>query len=159
MFVWAFAGTTNTMVSNLIGQRKEDLVVKAITRIMFWSIGLCGAMCLLVNIFPETFFGFFGQGDTFIKKAIPVLRTVTCGMMIMSIANIWLNGVTGTGKTRVNLAIEIIAITVYLSYTCFFTKVHYISLATAWGNEITYWSILFILSFVFLKRGKWKMNK
>ncbi|MES2431336.1 MAG: MATE family efflux transporter [Bacteroidota bacterium] len=158
VFVWAFAGTCNAMVSNLIGQRREDLVIKAITRIMFWSIGLCFFMCLVINIFPETFFSFFGQGDAFIEEAIPVLRTVSLGLLVMSIANIWLNGVTGTGKTRMNLAIEIFAITAYLIYSWIFTKENYISLAMAWTNEIVYWGIVFLLSFAFLKSGKWKTN-
>lgn len=114
VFVWAFASTTNVMVSNLMGQKREEKVLEAITRIMLLSIGFCMAMCLLVNIFPTVFFGLFGQDDAFVQAGIPVLRVVSVGLMFMSIANIWLNGVTGTAQTRVNLMIEIVAITVYL---------------------------------------------
>ena len=156
VFVWAFASTTNVMVSNLMGQKREDKVLEAITRIMLLSIGFCTAMCLLVNIFPGTFFALFGQGDDFVKKGIPVLRVVSLGLMLMSIANIWLNGVTGTAKTSVNLLIEIIAITVYLIYTWYFIKVNYISLAMAWSNELVYWSSIFTISFIYLRSGKWK---
>ena len=81
---------------------------------------------------------------------------VSAGLLIMSIANIWLNGVTGTGKTKVNLAIEIIAITVYLLYTWYMVKVNYISLAMAWSNELVYWTAIFIMAFSFLKSGWWK---
>jgi multidrug resistance protein, MATE family len=156
VFVWAFAGTCNVMVSNLMGQKREDKVIAAINRIMLWSFGLCGIMCLLVNIFPEIFFSLFGQGKEFVEEGIPVIRMVSSGLMIMSIANIWLNGVTGTGKTKVNLMIEIIAITVYMVYTWVFMKVHYISLTIAWSNELVYWTTIFTLSFFFLKSGKWK---
>ena len=156
VFVWAFAGTCNVMVSNLMGQQREDKVIAAITRIMLWSFGLCSVMCLLVNIFPEIFFGLFGQGKEFVEESIPVMRMVSTGLLIMSIANIWLNGVTGTGKTKVNLVIEIIAITVYMLYTWVFMKIHYISLTIAWSNELIYWCTIFILSFLFLKSGKWK---
>lgn len=156
VFVWAFAGTCNVMVSNLMGQRREAIVLAAITRIMLWSFALCSVMCLLINIFPTTFFGLFGQGKEFVAEGIPVIRMVSTGLLLMSIANIWLNGVTGTGKTKVNLLIEIIAITGYLIYTWIFMKVHYISLTIAWSNELIYWSIIFILSFGFLKSGRWK---
>lgn len=159
VFVWAFAGTCNAMVSNLMGQKKEEKVIEAITRIMCWSFGLCCVMCLLVNSFPEIFFGLFGQDASFIAQAIPVLRVVSCGLLIMSMANIWLNGVTGTGKTTMNLAIEIIAITGYLIYTWYFTKYHFISLALAWSNELIYWSMVLVLSFAFLKSGRWKTTK
>jgi MATE family multidrug resistance protein len=156
MFVWAFASTSNVMVSNLMGQKREDLVLKAITRIMLLSIGFCTFMCLLVNLFPAAFFSVFGQGDEFVKQGIPVIRIVTLGLLFMSIANIWLNGVTGTGKTKMNLLIEIVAITVYLIYTWIFMKVHYISLAMAWSNELVYWATIFLMAFVFLRSGKWK---
>ena len=156
VFVWAFAGTCNAMVSNLMGQRKAEKVIEAITKIMLWSFGLCCGMCLLVNLFPAAFFNLFGQGKAFVDKATPVLRVVSVGLIFMSIANIWLNGVTGTGKTKMNLVIEIIAISVYLVYTWIFMKLHFISLAMAWSNEMVYWSTIFIMSFIFLKSGKWK---
>ena len=156
VFVWAFAGTCNTMVSNLMGQRREDKVIEAITRIMLWSFAFCCAACLLVNIFPYQFFKMFGQGKEFVEQAIPVLRVVSVALLFMSIANIWLNGVTGTGKTRANLAIEIIAIIIYMIYTWYFMKVNYVSLAMAWSNELLYWTTIFILSFAFLKSGMWK---
>ncbi len=156
VFVWAFAGTSNTMVSNLMGQRREDQVLPAITRIMCWSMAFCALMALLVNLFPAAFFRLFGQDESFVAEAVPVLRVVSAGMLIMSAANIWLNGVTGTGKTRANLAIEIIAILVYMVYTWYFMKWHYISLAWAWSNELVYWTAVFLLSFGFLKSGMWK---
>ena len=84
------------------------------------------------------------------------MRVVSAGLLFMSIANIWLNGVTGTAKTRVNLLIEVIAITVYLIYTWIFMKLNYISLAMAWSNELVYWFTIFTLSFLYLRSGKWK---
>jgi MATE family multidrug resistance protein len=159
VFVWAFAGTCNVMVSNLMGQKREDKVIDAINRIMLWSFALCGMMCLVINVFPILFFSLFGQGAAFVAEGIPVIRMVSIGLLFMSIANIWLNGVTGTGKTKVNLAIEIIAITVYLIYTWIFMKWHYISLAMAWSNEMIYWSATFLMSFLFLKSGRWKTKK
>ncbi len=156
VFVWAFASTTNVMVSNLIGQKREDKVLEAINKITLLSIGLCLSMCLLVNIFPGVFFGLFGQDEEFIEQGIPVLRVVSVGLMFMSIGNIWLNGVTGTAKTKMNLFIEIIAITVYLVYTWYFIKVDYRSLAWAWSNEVVYWFTIFIMSFIYLRSGKWK---
>ncbi len=159
VFVWAFAGTSNAMVSNLMGQKREDKVIEAITRIMGWSLLFCAIMCLLVNVFPVQFFRLFGQGNDFVEMGIPVLRIVSSALLIMSIANVWLNGVTGTGKTSVNLGIEIVAILLYLVYTWYFMKAHYISLSWAWSNELVYWTTIFLLSFSFLKSGAWKTKK
>ncbi|MEO6583483.1 MAG: MATE family efflux transporter [Ferruginibacter sp.] len=156
IFVWAFASTTNAMVSNLMGQKREGEVLLLINRIMYWSMGLCAFMCLILNLFPHMFFTLFGQDKNFVTTGIPVIRIVSLGILFMSISNIWLNGVTGTGKTKMNLLIEIVAIAVYLLYTYYFMKVNYISLAMAWSNEFVYWSVIFIMAFFYLKSGRWK---
>lgn len=159
VFVWAFASTSNTMVGNLMGQKREDKVLPAIKKITLFSLSFCIIMCALLNIFPAAFFRLFGQGDEFVKEAIPVVRVVSLGLIFMSIANIWLNGVTGTGKTKVNLGIEVIAISLYLGYTWYFMKLHYISLAMAWSNEFIYWTSIFIMSSLYLQSGKWKTKE
>lgn len=156
VFVWAFASTSNVVVSNLMGQKKEDKVIEAVNKIMLWSIGLCMVMVVLLNIFPGTFFSLFGKDSEFVTAGIPVARIVSIGMLFMSVANIWLNGVTGTGKTKINLLIEIVAITVYLIYSWIFMKVHFISLAMAWSNEVIYWFTIFVMAFIYLKSGRWK---
>ena len=156
VFVWAFASTTNVMTSNLIGQRRETDVFKVIKMITAWSFGLCLLMVCLLNIFPEAFFRMFGQDENFVKEGIPVIRMVSMGMLLMSVANVWLNGVTGTGKTTVNLMIELVAIVLYMGYTWYFMKVNYISLAMAWSNEFIYWSSIFLMSFFYLRSGRWK---
>jgi len=156
VFVWAFASTSNVMVSNLMGQQRQDKVLEAINKIMILSVSFCLFMCALVNLFPTAFFAVFGQGPEFVAQGIPVIRMVTLGLCFMSIANIWLNGVTGTGKTTVNLAIELVAISLYLIYTWIFMKLHWISLAMAWSNELIYWLSIFLMAFFYLKSGRWK---
>jgi Na+-driven multidrug efflux pump len=156
VFVWAFAGTSNTMVSNLIGQKRENMIIPVLIRISCWSAGLCAIMVSILNFFPEVFFNLFGQDEKFITEGVPVIRIVSLGMLFMSVSNIWLNGITGTGKTKINLMIEIIAIVLYLIYTCYFMVYHYQSLAMAWSNEFVYWTVIFILSFAFIKSNKWK---
>lgn len=159
VFVWAFASTTSSMVSNIMGQEREDIVISLTKRIMYWSLGLCTLMCALLNLFPELFFRLFAQDESFVKDGIPVIRIVSLGLIFMSIANIWLNAVTGTGKTKINLGIEIIAISLYLIYTWYFMKMNYISLSMAWSNEFVYWTAIFLMAFFYMRSGKWKSKK
>lgn len=156
IFVWAFAGTSNTMVANLIGQQLQHKVISVINKISLLSFCCSFIIVVLLNIFPDYFFTLFNQHEDFAKVGIPVIRTVSLGIIFMSFANIWLNGVTGTGKTRVNLLIEIIAITLYLIYTWYFMKLHYVSLAVAWSNEFIYWLTIFFISYYYMKSGRWK---
>lgn len=156
VFVWAFASTTSSMVSNLMGQQREQDVIKLTKRITLWSFGLCFVMVGTLNLFPQLFFRLFGQSSDFIEQGIPVIRVVSLGLLLMSVANVWLNAVTGTGKTNVNLMIEVVAISLYLIYTYYFMKVNYISLSMAWSNEFVYWSSIFIMSALYIFSKKWQ---
>lgn len=156
IFVWAFASTTNTMVSNLIGQGKKDKVIYALKRIMLLSFGSCLVMALLLNLLPELFFKLFSDKHEFAEAAIPVMRIVTMGMLFMSFAVVWLNALTGTGQTKMNLMVEIVAIILYCVYNWLIMRVWHKSINWAWGNEIVYWICIFSVSFFYMMRGKWK---
>ncbi len=156
IFSWAFASTSNAMVSNVIGQGKKDKVEFLIKKIMWLSFGFTSFLCLLINIFPEIFLGIFNFNKQYIAEAIPVIRIVTVGMLAMSVATVWLNSVTGTGNTRVNLLIEIVAIIIYCIYIWLVLDVWKLSLVWAWTSELLYWASLFILSFLYIRSGKWR---
>ena len=159
IFIWAFAGTSNNMIANLIGQQRYRDVLPVLYRISFWSFGLCSVLVILLNCMPETFFALFGQNENFTKEGVPVIRIVSAGMLLMSFSVVWLNGVTGTGYTKINLLIEILAIGIYLLYTLYFMKYHYVGLAMAWSNEMIYWLVILIPAWLFMRFGKWNENK
>jgi len=156
IFTWAFSGTCNTMVSNLIGQGKKKIVILAIRKISFLSLGCSLFIVILLNIFPSQFFQLFSNEPIFWDNGTPVIRMVSIGMLLMSVSNVWLNAVTGTGFTKINLIIEIVAIGLYLIYTWYFMHYHYVSLAMAWSNELVYWGIIMIAALGFMLTGKWK---
>ncbi|HET9055366.1 MAG TPA: MATE family efflux transporter [Chitinophagaceae bacterium] len=156
IFSWAFASTSNTMVSNLIGQGKVSEVLYAIKRIMILSFGSCVLIALLLNLFPSVFLSLFSKQTNFLNDAIPVMRMVSIGMLCMSIAAVWLNGLTGTGQTKINLTVEVAAIIGYCIYTYIIMKILNLPIHWAWSNEIVYWAVIFTVSFFFLARGKWK---
>ena len=156
IMIWAFASTTNTMVSNLIGQGLSNKVATAVKKIMLLSLGATVCMLTVLNIFPYHFLGLFGQDEMFVQQALPVVRMVSLGMLMMSIAAVWLNAVTGTGKTKMNLVIEITAIAFYLLYTFIIMRKLELSLASVWSNELIYWIMIFSVSFWFIKKGSWK---
>jgi multidrug resistance protein, MATE family len=156
IFAWAFASTSNTMVANLIGQGLQQKVIPTINRIALMSVCATITMALLLNIFPHTFFSMFGEDAEFTEKAIPVMQMVCMAMLCMSISTTWLNGLTGTGKTKMNLLTEVVAITLYIIYTTITMQVYHVSLALAWSNELVYWSSMFLIAFFYMRSGRWK---
>ena len=156
MFCWAFASTTNTMVSNIIGQGKQEEVLPLIRRVTRLSFGISFLLFLLLSVWPTWFLSFYGQGEAFIAEAIPVVRVVSVALLMMSFGTIWLNAVTGTGNTKVNLVIELITIVIYCIYVYVVLEYWNLPITWGWGSEWVYWISMFSMAFVYMKSGKWK---
>ena len=156
IFSWAFAATSNTMVSNVIGQQKQDEVLPLIKRIVKVSSGFSLILIVTLNIFPELLLSLFGQGDDFIQYATPVLRVVSSALLLQSFSVVWLNAVTGTGNTVVNLLIEIITLIIYTAYVYFVLEVWNLSITWGWISEWVYWISMFFMSYIYMKSGRWK---
>lgn len=154
-FIWAFAATTSTMISNLIGQGKQDQVLPVIRKIMRMSAGIMLLVCLLLNLFPRTLLSIYGQSETFIIEAIPVLRLVAVAMVLMSVTVVWLNAVTGTGSSYMTFRIELAATIVYAIYVYVVLEILDLSILWGWVSELLYWTVLLVLSFLFIRSRRW----
>lgn len=159
VFVWAFAATSNTMVSNVIGQGKKDAVLPLIRKIMKLSFSIALGVCLLLNLFPKLYLSIYGQDEAFVSMGIPVLRLIAFAMLIMSMATIWLQAVTGTGNSRITFFIELTAIAFYCVYVYLTLEVYQLSIFWGWASEMLYWTVMFLLSYFYLMRGKWQQKK
>ena len=158
-FTWAFAATANTMVSNVIGQKLHQDVEKLIYKIMGWSLGFALLVCTFLNIFPHAFLSIYGQGEDFIQAAIPVLRVVSSALVFMSISVVWMNAVTGTGNSKMNLLSEIAAITFYCIYVYTVLEKLKLPITYGWASEWIYWTTILIPSFWYIRSGRWKLRK
>ncbi|ULQ57727.1 MATE family efflux transporter [Flavihumibacter rivuli] len=159
VFTWAFASTSNTMVSNIIGQGMKERVEELIGKIVKLSLSISILLCIFLNLFPALFLSFYGQGEEFVRAAVPVIRIISLALLLMSFATIWLNGVTGTGNTKVNLVIEIVAIVAYTIYAYVVLEVMKLPITYGWMSEWLYWIILFSLSYAYIRSGKWKKKE
>lgn len=156
---WAFAATSSTMVSNIIGQKRHEEVPKLILRIVSISTGIAAVVCVLLNIFDRQVLSIFNNDESFIQHGLPVLRVVSFALILMSFATILLNAVIGTGNTRVNLAIEFFTIILYSLYVYLVLEKFQLGITWGWGSEWIYWTSIFILSFLYLRSGKWKQKE
>jgi len=155
-FSWAFASTCSAMVSNIIGQKRHDEVLPLIRKISLISLSISFVLFILLNGWPQLFVSFYGQGDDFINYAIPSIRVVSVALLMMSFATVWLNGVTGTGNTVVNLTIESITIVIYSIYVYVVLETMALPITWGWGSEWVYWISMFSMAFFYLKSGRWK---
>lgn len=153
---WAFAATSSTMVSNIIGQNKKDEVWKLIGKLIRINSGFAIIVSILLNLFPHLFLSIYGQSSLFTEHAIPVVRVVSIAMILMSVSVVLLNAVTGTGNSRVTLLIEACTIVFYCMYVYLVLDKYFLSITIGWMSEWIYWISIFIPSYLYLKSGRWK---
>lgn len=153
---WAFAATSSTMVSNIIGQKRHDEVQTLIGRIVSISTGIAVVVCILLNIFNREVIGIFSTDEGFREHALPVLRVVSVALILMSFSTVWLNAVVGTGNTRVNLAIEFFTIILYCIYVYLVLEKYKMGITWGWGSEMIYWTSIFALSYAYLRSRRWR---
>ncbi|HEX6169351.1 MAG TPA: MATE family efflux transporter [Chitinophagaceae bacterium] len=153
---WAFASTSNSMVSNIIGQGKHEQVIPVIKKIVKLSTGIALVLCLFLNLFPHLFLSIFGQSDEFIQQGIPVIRVVSLAMILMSFSVVWLHAVTGTGNTKVTFLIEAVTIILYCVFIYVVLEKLKLSITIGWMSEWLYWTCMFIPAFFYLRSGRWK---
>jgi multidrug resistance protein, MATE family len=156
IFSWAFAATTNTMVSNVIGQGKQEEVMPLVKRIAKVSASFSITLIVILNIFPGALLSMFGQGEDFIAYATPVLRVVSSALFLQSFSVVWLNAVTGSGNTVVNLIIEIVTLFAYILYVYLVLEVWNMSITWGWVSEWVYWICMFSMAFWYMRSGRWK---
>ncbi len=158
-FGWSFAASGNAMVSNVIGQGRQEEVLPLIRKIVRLGVLVALVVCLILNTIPHLFFSIYGQGEDFIRGAIPVMHIVSIALIMQPVATVWLNAVVGTGNSRINLYTEMMAITLYCLYVWFVLEVLHLSIAVGWLSEWLYWIVMFTPSFLYMRSGKWKNKR
>lgn len=149
---WALASTSNSMVSNLIGQGRKGEVMPMIHKIVHVSLGYALVVGLPILLFPEFFLGMMTNNHELIPIGKVSLQIVVIATWMLSISTIFFNGVVGTGNTRLNMYFEFASIFLYLIYCSIVIEYKRMPLAYAWGSEFIYWLTLFSFSAYYLYR-------
>jgi putative MATE family efflux protein len=153
---WAFSSATSTMVSNIIGQKNIEGVIpliKRITKLGFITTSILTTPALL---FPRQILSLYTSDTTLINDSLPSFYVVMLALFIFSLTFNLFSGVTGTGNTRISLLIEVAGVVLYLVTVYWVVILMKLPLAMAWTAEVEYFLVIFIFSYFYLKRGKWK---
>lgn len=151
-----FSTSTNTLVSNLIGAGKEELILRLISRILILALLSSGIVVVFTTLFGADLVAFYQLEQELVPHTFSTLSVINFVLFFFTIAFVLFNAVVGTGKTKVSLLIETINITIYLSAA--FVLVNYFSptIEQVWCVEFFYFTFLGLMSFLYLRLGKWK---
>lgn len=157
--VHALSTTTNTFVSNLIGAGKIGDVMPAMNKIARLSFFVMLALVASTTIFPEAFVGIYTNEAALISESISSVHTISVAMLIASVANIYFNGISGTGNTRSALLLESITLTIYVLYVFGVVVFFKAPVHICFSTEILYYTLLLVASFIYLKKANWQSKK
>jgi len=153
---WGFASAANTIVSNLMGQQKQNEVSSAIKKIMLFSFGFTLLLTLILLLFQTPIISFLTKDADIIAASQPVVWVCIAALFMYSVGTIMFNGIVSTGTSKVSLMIEVAAVLVYLAYTHTIYSLQQRTLPLMWTSEIFYWFVIALFAFIYLKTGRWK---
>ncbi len=153
--IWGFSVAANSMISNIIGQSKQEEVFALLKKIIRITILITLVMITLNLIFPLELLGLFTSDDKIIHDAVSSLRIVDLAMIFFSFAIVSISAVSGTGATRVALNIEVAAIAIYLVYNYIITFVLHSTIEMLWMSEVIYWLFTGVASYMYIKSMRW----
>jgi len=154
--IWGFSAVTNTFVSQLIGKGKTDQVMKMIPKVLSICMPITLALSSLLAFFARPVLHVLTNDPMLIEQALPVFYVILGATPFFALGVITFSVLTGTGKTVAVMIIELSILVVYVAYIWIVIKELHWSLPATWTVEYVYAILLGIVSFIYMKSGKWK---
>lgn len=156
--MWGFSSATNSLVSNLIGQGRQEEVMSFVYKVArLCAIAVLG-MAILGSLFPGVALKIYTDDPELIAVSLPALYVINVAAVLLAVAFIFFSAVSGTGKTQVSFFIEITVIFFYLILAYVLADVLRLKIEYVWITECFYSTALGILSFLYMKGEKWRSS-
>jgi putative MATE family efflux protein len=155
---WGLSSATNTLVSYVIGEGNNDEVIPLLRKITWLSI-ISALPFIFVNVFfPEQVLSLAIENNStgLLEDAIPTLYMMSFALLLFGLAITFYSGVTGTGNTRSALAIETVAIGLYLVIAYVLGIILKLPVELIWMTEPAYFVIMASLSYLYIRSGRWE---
>ena len=157
--VQSLSTTANTLVSNLIGAGGTSKVMgllNRLARISFVIMLVCVALCV---IFPGAILSVYTNEEALLQDSVSALYVVCAAMMVAAAANIYFNGISGTGNTQAALVLEVGIQVFYALYIIMVGMVIQAPVDVCFTTELVYYTLMLAFSFIYLKNAKWQNKK
>ena len=155
----AFSSTCSTLVSNLIGEGRQDKVMSLVKRILKLSYGIVGVIMLVICMYPEAIARIYTDIPDLITASIPAMLVMTSSYLVNVGGQVFFLAVSGTGSTKTAFRLELVALFVYMVYCAVIIGWLKLDVAICWTAEHVYAGMLLICSWIYMKSGRWKNLK
>ena len=157
--VQALSTTANTLVSNLIGAGGSSGVVTLlhkISRMSFLIMVVCVGLCVA---FPGSILSVYTNEEALLVESVSALYVVCGAMLIASLANVYFNGISGTGNTQAALVLEVFVQVFYALYIIVVGMAIQAPVDICFTTEVIYYVLMLGSSLIYLKKAKWQNKK
>ena len=155
----ALSATSNTLVSNIIGEGKVREVMPLIRRISWLSFVIMLVYVLLLCLFPRQVLSIYTNDITLINESVLSIYAISIALIISSIASVLFNSISGTGNTKSALILELVVLVVYTAFI-YIIGIHFmLPVHVCFTAEILYFVGIFIGSAIYLRFANWQKKK
>lgn len=159
MTIIAFASTTSTLISNLIGAGETKYVKSTIRQSIRLTYFIVLPMVALFAMFPTLILKIYTDSPELTHASIPSLWVLCTSYLLAVPANIYFQAISGTGNTRSALILEFVSLVVYIAYV-FIIIIHLkVDVALCWTTEHVYGAGILLLSWLYMKKGNWQNKR
>lgn len=154
--VIAFGSAASTVTGNLIGEGRQNEVLKANRNIIF--LNTCCIVMLLVVFacFYHPILSIYSNDTHLINKAIyPYFSALLCYLPLFS-GLIWFQNVSATGYAKYSMFIEFVAMIFYMLFVGVFIYKLQVPLYICMQADGVYNLVLFVMSRHFMHTSKWR---
>lgn len=157
--VQALSTTANTLVSNLIGAGGSSGVVTLLHKISRMSFLIMVVYVGLCVAFPGSILSVYTNEEALLVESVSALYVVCGAMLIASLANVYFNGISGTGNTQAALVLEVFVQVFYALYIIVVGMVIQAPVDVCFTTEVIYYVLMLGSSLIYLKKAKWQNKK
>ncbi|MGL4293377.1 MAG: MATE family efflux transporter [Bacteroidales bacterium] len=159
MPVSAYGTTANTLVSNLMGEGRIAEVPRVVRNILIQCAIVVLPIMLFIFVAPELILRVYSDDPSLIKSTIPSLLVLTTSYFMAAPGSVLFQFVSGTGNTRSALGIECATLFFYMLFVGVVAFKLAAPVEICWFSEHIYWGILFVVSFIYMKKADWQSKK
>lgn len=153
---FAFGAATNTIVSRLLGEGRDNEVMPTIWKVLRMSIVLTLPLLLIMVVAPAFWLGLITNIQPIIEAAIPICYLLCFTTCAFCVGMCFFEAVSGTGYTQQAFYIELVALVVYSIVIWVAVKVFAAPLIYVWSSELVYAVLLSLVSILFMARYNWR---
>lgn len=148
--IFGFGSSIRTYVAYYQSKKDFKSVKIAIRKLIFLAVLIYLLIFHGAILYPKFMVQLITKNANIVDTSAQILTIVFWSMLLYSVVNIFYNTVSALGKTVLALFIEIIAVTLYLTFTYLFIEIWKWDIVSIWYVEFVYFITLGTLSVGYL---------